>query len=92
MPDPTLLQTDRPAIFIEGGPHDYVESEFAQGAGRCDKCGGGPDAAIHHWVDPQERMAVALEEIAGALHHHPQGIVSLLERLVELFEKAAADD
>jgi hypothetical protein len=73
MPDPTLdielpePAADRPPIFAELGPHPYQESEFAHGRGHCDKCGGGPDAKIHNYVDPQERIADALEKIAAIL-------------------------
>ena len=56
---------DRSPIHLEAGPHEYVESEFPEGKGRCDRCGGGPDAAIHQKpVDQMERIADALERIA----------------------------
>jgi hypothetical protein len=73
MPDPLIegpeservVPIDRPPIFAELGFHDYQESEYEQGAGHCDKCGGGPEAPIHHKarVDPLERIAAALETI-----------------------------
>ena len=59
---------DRPAIFDGLGPHDFVESEFAPGSGRCDKCGGGRLASLHvKPVDQMARIADALERIAGTL-------------------------
>ena len=75
MPDLTLHSTiddlpevpaDRQAI-LPMQPHDFVESEFPQGKGHCDLCGGGPLAAIHTHVDPLERIATALEGLAPAL-------------------------
>lgn len=60
---------DRAPIHDGLPPHEFQKSEFAPGCGRCDKCGGGPAAAIHQApVDQQKRIADALEEIAGALH------------------------
>ena len=65
----TSRLADRPPISDLMGPHAFVESEFEEGAGRCDKCGGGPDAEIHQEpVDNLKRIADALEEIAGALY------------------------
>ena len=59
----------RPPISDLMGPHPFVESEFEEGAGRCDKCGGGKLAEIHREpVDNVKRIADALEEIAGVLH------------------------
>ena len=59
----------RPPVNDAVPPHAFTESEFAPGCGRCDKCGGGPGAAIHQpAVDQMARIADALEEIAGALH------------------------
>ena len=55
---------DRRPIFEEMGPHPYEESEFPRGKGHCSHCGGGPEAKIHNFVDPQERIADALERIA----------------------------
>ena len=65
--EPVEVPADRPPIFKELGPHDYQESEFPEGRGHCDLCGGGPEAKIHHYVDPEERIAAALERIAGSL-------------------------
>jgi hypothetical protein len=59
---------DRPPIHKDAGRHDFVESEFATGVGRCDTCGGGPLAQIHQRpVDQTERAAMALELCAVAL-------------------------
>ena len=64
---------DRPAIFDGLGPHDFVESEFAPGSGRCDKCGGGPLAPIHlKPVDQMARIADALERIADVMEDAEQ--------------------
>ncbi len=54
---------DRRPILDTVAPHEYVESEFPEGKGHCDLCGGGPDAKIHHHVDPMERIAAHLEQI-----------------------------
>jgi len=55
---------NRPPTHDAIGYHPYVESEFAPGSGRCDKCAGGPDAEIHHKpVEPLERIAAALERL-----------------------------
>jgi hypothetical protein len=63
-----LPSDDRPAIN-DGLPHHKFEpSEFAPESGRCDKCGGGPDAPIHQKpVDQVARIADALERIAKSL-------------------------
>lgn len=57
--------------IMEMALHDFVESEFAPGSGRCDKCGGGPQAQVHQKpVDlalVQQRSAEALERIAAEL-------------------------
>lgn len=58
---------DRPAIHPAVGPHQFVESEFPEGAGHCDVCGGGPLAEIHNPVDQMARIAEALERVADAL-------------------------
>ncbi len=63
---------DRPPVDFTQAPHKFVESEFPAGKGRCDMCGGGPDAEIHQpRVDPgqvvMERIATALERIAARL-------------------------
>ena len=64
-----MVSADRPPVNDALAPHAFAESEFAPGCGRCDRCGGGPDAPIHKEpVDQQKRIADALEEIAGALH------------------------
>jgi hypothetical protein len=60
------IAADRPPILDTIGPHEYKESEFPEGKGHCDLCGGGPDAKIHNHVDPLERIAEALER--GAVH------------------------
>ena len=55
----------RPPVNDQVARHEFVESEFAPGCGRCDRCGGGPLAEIHQErVDPMERIATALERIA----------------------------
>ena len=69
MPDPAIREPfETPADkrpILETTPHDYIESEFPEGKGRCDVCGGGPEAKIHHFVDPMERIASALENLAA---------------------------
>jgi hypothetical protein len=71
MPDiePTEhVDYSRPPVNDAVPPHAFAESEFAPGCGRCDKCGGGPGAAIHQpAVDQMARIADALERIADAL-------------------------
>ena len=75
MPDTTVnldlpeVPADRQAI-LPMEPHFFVESEFPQGKGHCDLCGGGPLAAIHTHVDPLERIAEALERIADIAEWH----------------------
>jgi hypothetical protein len=59
--DRMLPPADKPPVHSAVPPHDFVESEFPEGAGHCDICGGGPDAPIHHHVDPLERIAAALD-------------------------------
>lgn len=59
---------DRAPTHEGAGYHEFVESEFAPGSGRCDKCGGGPVADIHQKpVDHMARVADALERIADYL-------------------------
>jgi hypothetical protein len=80
----------RPPIH-DTGYHEFQESEFPNGAGRCDTCGGGPDAEIHHKpVDPLERIATALEEIAGAMHRQEDRAGEALERIASVLEKLMA--
>jgi len=80
MPDPSIETVEhepserrpydsaRPGINLELGYHPFVESEFEQGKGYCDQCGGGPDADIHQKpVDQMERIADSLAVIADAL-------------------------
>jgi hypothetical protein len=51
----------RPAIH-DTGYHPFKESEFAEGVGYCDHCGGGPDAEVHQKpIDQMERLATILE-------------------------------
>jgi hypothetical protein len=66
--DRQTTSDDRPAIN-DGLPyHEFLPSEFAPESGRCDKCGGGPDAPIHQKpVDQVARIAEALERIADTL-------------------------
>jgi hypothetical protein len=48
-------------------PHAFVESEFENGAGKCDRCAAPKEAAIHSdraRVDPMVRIAEALETLA----------------------------
>ena len=62
------VPSNRPPINPAMGPHQYQESEFPEGAGHCDTCGGGPDAPIHQpVVDPLVRIAKALERIGDLL-------------------------
>ena len=57
---------NRPPVNDQIPRHEFVESEFLPGCGRCDRCGGGPLAEIHQErVDPMERIATALERIAA---------------------------
>jgi hypothetical protein len=81
-----MVPADKPPIFKELGPHDYVESEFETGSGHCDKCGGGPDAKIHHYVDPMERIAEALEQ----LRNEAQQQTVAFERATMALEKIAS--
>jgi hypothetical protein len=68
---------DRQPINDQLGFHDFQESEFAAGAGRCDKCGGGPLAAIHQKpVDQLERLVSFAAQIAADLNR----IADALER------------
>ena len=63
----SLAPLDRAPTHEGVGYHEFVESEFAPGSGRCDKCGGGPAADIHQKpLDHMARVADALEEIKGA--------------------------
>ncbi len=64
LPERLQPASDRPPISDHMGPHPYQESEFPEGKGHCDLCGGGPDAKVHNYVDPMERIAAALERIA----------------------------
>ena len=94
MPDPALYSTiddlpevpaDRQAI-LPMEPHHFVESEFPAGKGHCDLCGGGPLAAIHTHVDPLERIADSLQEIAGALHRQEDRLEEAIERIADVAE------
>ena len=72
----------RPAVNDAVPPHAFAESEFAPGCGRCDKCGGGPGAAIHQpAVDQMARIADALERIAVALEYAGERSALALERI-----------
>jgi hypothetical protein len=54
-------------------PHAFVESEFENGAGKCDRCAAPKEAAIHSdkaRVDPMVRIAEALERIAQCLEDY----------------------
>lgn len=79
-----LPPSDRPAINDALGYHPYVESEFPEGAGHCDKCGGGPDAEIHQKPVDQaqqlERIADALERIAD----HLEGLDNPLRHALDI--------
>ncbi len=67
-PSERSIPLDRPPINPDLPHHEFVESEFEEGAGRCDRCGGGPLAQIHQKpVDQMARIADALERIAEAL-------------------------
>jgi hypothetical protein len=60
-------RANREPIHLELPPHEFVDSEFEQGKGYCDKCGGGPGAEIHHplkRIEPIVRIAEALERLA----------------------------
>jgi hypothetical protein len=75
MPHPDLLEPserlpappDRQPINDLVGYHEFVNSEFAEGAGQCDRCGGGPLASIHQKpIDHGEqlkRIADSLEKL-----------------------------
>lgn len=68
---------DRAPIHKDAGRHDFVESEFPGGAGRCDICGGGPLAEIHlRPIDQAERAAEAIFRCSQALER----IADSLER------------
>lgn len=89
---------DRPPIDDAMGFHVFVESEFEKGAGRCDKCGGGPLAAIHQVpVDHMARIADALTSgqlafdvgrIAGAVSN-PGDEGGQLQRIADALERIA---
>lgn len=83
------IAADRPPINPTLGYHPYQESEFPEGAGHCDACGGGPLAEIHQKpVDQLARIADALESIAA---HFAEDDVALyaLKLRVESLEKVA---
>jgi hypothetical protein len=90
MPD-AAVNLDLPEVppdrqpILPLGPHDFVESEFPAGKGHCDRCGGGPLAAIHTHVDPLERIAVALEEIAEM----GQAFVAYVRHIEEMDKRLA---
>ncbi len=93
MPDPELLESseripsDRPPINDLVGYHKFKESEYEEGAGRCDICGGGEDAEIHQKpIDHGEqlkRIADALEVLADGAAAVDR-IADALERLANL--------
>lgn len=73
--------------------HEFQESEFAPGCGRCDKCGGGPAAAIHQApVDQQKRIADALERIAAHLESIRDHLEYSVERGALALERIAVGD
>jgi hypothetical protein len=76
---------NREPIHEALGPHKFVESEFEHGAGRCDKCGGGPAADIHK--DPIDPVAV-LQRIAAAVEGVGPlwGVATALERIADEME------
>lgn len=77
---------DRRPINDTMGPHEYVESEFPAGKGRCDLCGGGPLHEIHaKQVDPLVRIASALEHIESAAHA-VYSVAWALERIANQLE------
>jgi hypothetical protein len=88
MPDATVerepserrpYNPSRPAIH-DTGYHKFKESEFAEGKGYCDHCGGGPDAEVHQKpIDQSEQ----LKRIADALER----LVSTFDYARALFEK-----
>lgn len=69
-------------------PHEFRESEFPEGKGHCDLCGGGPDAKIHNHVDPLERIAEALEAIRDEAEQQTEcmvrGVAALENMLVHM--------
>jgi hypothetical protein len=87
MPDPAVREPfDPPADkrpILETTPHDYIESEFPEGRGRCDVCGGGPEAKIHNHVDPLERIAIALESNLAFLENVAER-VAVVEHLADI--------
>lgn len=78
-----LVEPSRAPIFDQLLPHPFVPSEFAPESGRCDTCGGGPDAAIHNHVDPMERLAVALERVAVAMEECAGALHRIEDRISE---------
>ncbi len=74
---------DRPPILDAVPPHEFRESEFPEGKGHCDLCGGGPDAKIHHHVDPMERIAAHLEQIRDDV----QRGATALEKIADLMDE-----
>jgi hypothetical protein len=90
MPDATIdtperevrdVPRDRPPVNNELPYHPFQQSEFPEGRGRCDSCGGGPDAPIHQKpIDSAEqlkRIADALESIATSLECLGDCVVSV---------------
>ena len=76
------LSFSRPAVNDALPPHDFVPSEFDPTCGRCDRCGGGPGAAIHQApVDQMARIADALERIAVAMEYAGERSALALERI-----------
>jgi hypothetical protein len=65
----------RQSILEDAQYHPFKESEFQQGKGYCDLCGGGPDASVHQKpVDQMARIADALERIANQLEAWSAGL------------------
>jgi hypothetical protein len=87
-------RTDRSAINPQVPYHKFVESEYEQGAGHCDVCGGGPDAEIHQKpVDQMARIADALDMIASdtssliLMADNRHRVVNALERIADALER-----
>jgi hypothetical protein len=80
----------RPPVNESVGPHPFAESEFTPGCGRCDRCGGGPDAEIHQpVVDQMARIADALVDAGVAFEATAGSALPYLARIADALERIA---